>query len=1252
MNSVKFAAVAASRATALRVVFCLSFGLTLGCAGVFAQTRQQPPLTQSELARQNMAQVAASAGQLVTILHRDPGIMVELKRWVARDATDHGQLIADSDLTDEAIFDRLETDVNFRAVTTLLVQKYGYLRPEVNPESPMAKEQELLIKERVNWIAQEEEEERATARREQSSGLQQTQACDPRMNPNCPAQTGPYPGTYPAGQQVPGQPGMNPFPSQVPGLQTPQPYPPSTNPSNPQQTAPGNSVTELLRTNGQEGIPNDQTEAVAGSSNSPLGGPSSQSGEYLPQLNQNPFQNQGSTIPGADIGDWSLGADLGSDWQNQGGYANPSAADQGFYGSGSYQAPATNPFSNSYAPPYSNSYGNSPGNNYGTNPAGSRYNDNFLNNSNPFAYNPFAYENMVLRARESESLSQRLVQRRNPYDDIPSLYDMYLQAAARPPSLQRFGMQVFLNGTRDLQMLPTDLPVGPDYVLGTGDAVTVDLWGGVSRRFYRVVDREGRIELPEAGPVMVAGKSLAEVQETVQKTLRSQFRDVSADISLSRLHTIRIYVVGDVLRPGAYDVGSLSTPLNALFAAGGPTGRGSLRILKHYRGNQLVQDVDVYDLLLHGVKGDIQRLENGDTVMVPPLGAEITIEGMVRRPAIYEQKDEKSLADAIALAGGLLPTATLRHIEVQRVVAHQKQTMLSLDIPQDDTTEAATKQMEAFQIQDGDRIRIFPIAPYNQDAVYLEGHVLRPGKYSYRDGMRVTDLIASYKDLLPEPAAQYGEIIRLTLPDYRPEVQSFSVATALADPAKAPVLQPLDTVQIFGRYDFENPPEVSVLGDVRAPGTYRTSGDIHLSDAVHRAGGLMPDAETQDAQVFRFMPDSTLKILDVKLSSALDGNPADNIVLDSRDRVLIHRNTAAADPATVFIKGEVQRPGRYPLTTDMRIADLVRAAGGLKQSADTQRADLTHYVWKDEKQVTGEHQPILLADALAPIPNPSSNPDVSNTKLNNGDVLTVRQVPGWEDLGASITVRGEVVHPGSYGIEPGERLSSVLARAGGFGPGAYPYGAVLMRSEVQRLEQRSYGELVQRVREQQATLKLTATTATDPDQKLSAESALVQWQSTLDSLTSSPPTGRVTIQISSNIRSWANTSRDITVREGDILVVPKRPSYVLVQGQVYGPTGVGYRPGKSARWYLMQAGGTTNMANRRGIFVIRADGTVIGNHSSLWLSGDALSVALQPGDTIVVPEKALGGPPIWKLLFQNAQVLSSIATNAILATAY
>ena len=198
---------------------------------------------------------------------------------------------------------------------------------------------------------------------------------------------------------------------------------------------------------------------------------------------------------------------------------------------------------------------------------------------------------------------------------------MYVQAASRDGEPERFGMEIFRNGTREMDGIPMDLPVGPDYVVGPGDSLAVNLWGGVSQRMIRSVDREGRITLPEAGPVLVSGRTLGEVQESVQKVLRTQYRDVSADVSLSRLRTIRVYVVGEVAGPGAYDISSLSTPLNALFAAGGITKRGSLRNLKHYRGKELIQEVDAYELLLHGVGSDLKRLENGDSLLVPPLGA-------------------------------------------------------------------------------------------------------------------------------------------------------------------------------------------------------------------------------------------------------------------------------------------------------------------------------------------------------------------------------------------------------------------------------------------------------------------------------------------------------------------------------------------------------------------------------------------------------------------------------------------------------
>jgi polysaccharide biosynthesis/export protein len=655
-----------------------------------------------------------------------------------------------------------------------------------------------------------------------------------------------------------------------------------------------------------------------------------------------------------------------------------------------------------------------------------------------------------------------------------------------------------------------------------------------------------------------------------------------------------------------------------------------------------VEVVDLYDLLLHGVKSDLKRLENGDTVLVPPIGPQVTVDGMVRRPAIYELKDEQNLASVLELAGGLLPTATLRHIEVQRLVAHDKQTMLSFDLPEIDSDSEVTKKLVAFEIHDGDRIRVFPIAPYNQDAVYLEGHVLRPGRYSYHPNMKVTDVIASYKDLLPEPANQYAEIIRLNAPDFHPTVESFDLAGALSNPEQAPVLHAMDTVRVFSKFDFENPPTVSVWGDVRGPGTYRTSGQIHLSDAVHLAGGLSPDAKISDAQVFRYLPDGKTKIFSVSLNLALEGDPTANILLQPRDRLLIHRSPDAIQPASVYVQGEVGKPGRYPLTTNMTVAELIRVGGGLKPSANTQTADLTHYQWTNPEKLSGEHQPIAISAALA-------GESTANLPLSNGDVLTIRQLPGWNDIGASISVKGEVKNPGTYGIRPGERLSSVLMRAGGFQSNAYAYGAVLQRIQVRELEAKEQNQMILRVKDLRSNLELLPDT--DQKQKQAKEMALQQYQTTLTQLSSNPPVGRVAIRISSDINRWKNSAGDVEVRAGDTLVVPKRPSFVMVSGQVFNPTAVSYRPGKSAKWYLSQAGGPTTVSDKKAIFVIRADGSVIGAKESLW-SGRSLNAVLQPGDTVVVPEKAIGGGIQWQTVFLATQVASSVASSIFIALRY
>jgi polysaccharide biosynthesis/export protein len=1171
--------------------------LTLAwCAAAAAQNQRPAQQPSSDLDRENMSLVAASAADIKAVLAKDVGLMVELKRWVAKDATDHGQIISESDLTNDAIFDRLETDARFRSVATLLLQHYGYLLPQVNPESEVGKEQELLVQERVKWLAQDQEQELAAAHQRASSNLEQTSVCDPQLDRNCSV---PQRRSFPARGTGPQAPSDNP-----PSMGNPNEF---NSPSRPRQS--GSPLEQAQYMPRDQQLSNELSQPVIGGTYG--------SDQVPDNLGVNPF---GPLMP--QPGASATTGPLASLLTTAGSDGLRSMQDLSMNSAAGAAAAAA----------------------AGTNEVPRGLNEMSGAEANSSREAGFGEPVSISRQRsDRQALLEpvEITRAPNPYKDIPSLYDMYLQATPHPSTPTRFGIDVFESGTRDAQLIPMDLPAGPDYVVGPGDGLAIDLWGGVSQRLYRTVDREGRVSLPEVGPVLVSGKSLADVQQNLQRVLRGQFRDISADVSLSRLRTIRIYVVGDVTNPGAYDISSLSTPLNALFEAGGPTPRGSLRIVKHYRGNQLVQVVDLYDLLLHGVKSDIERLDNGDTVLVPPIGPQVTVEGMVRRPAIYELKDEKDLDGVLDLAGGLLPTAALQHIEVQRTVAHEQQTMMSLNVPDGADSSEATQKLASFEVRDGDRVRLFPIAPYNQNAIFLEGHVIRPGRYSYRADMRVTDVISSYKDLLPEPAAQYAEIIRLNAPDFHPSAEGFDLAEALADPSHAPLLHPMDTIRVFSRFDFENPPAVSVWGDVRTPGTFRTSGQIHLSDAVHLAGGLSPDAQTEDAQVFRYLPDGKLKIFSVSLSQALAGDPTENILLSPRDRILVHRSPDAEQPATVYVQGEVGKPGRYPLTTNMTVADLIRVGGGLKPSADTQVADLTRFQ-TGEAKLSGEHDPIEIGAALSGDPN-------ANVLLHNGDVVTIRQLPGWNDLGASISVKGEVKHPGTYGIRPGERLSSVLERAGGFEPGAYPYGSVLQRVQVRELEGKQQDLLILRVKNEERNLELLPDT--DPKQKQAREAALAQYQTTLTELTAAPPLGRVAIRISSNIKHWKNTAADIEVRAGDTLVIPKRPDYVMVTGQVFNPTAVSYRPGKSAKWYLSQSGGPTTLANKKDIFVIRADGSVIGEKKSLFV-GDTLNATLQPGDAVIVPEKAIGGGPNWQNLFTSAQIASSVVSTVFIALHY
>ncbi len=763
------------------------------------------------------------------------------------------------------------------------------------------------------------------------------------------------------------------------------------------------------------------------------------------------------------------------------------------------------------------------------------------------------------RDRETVNASTdapRVLRQPTPYN-LQSMRDLYTQIPQPTAPLRRFGSEVFVN--RDVSAAsragsgrdtPLDVSLGPDYVLGAGDTLTINMWGGVTQSLNRIVDRDGRILLPDAGSLDVSGLPLQRAESLIEDALKKQYRDVKLSVTVSRLRSVRVYVVGDVQRPGGYDISSLATPLSALFAAGGPTAVGSLRIAKHLRGEKLVEDIDLYEFLLHGVRSKGVRFESGDTLLVPPAGVQVAVSGAVKRPAIYEVgPGQTTLGSVIEDAGGFTAAASLANITIERIDTNQQRETLTLEASRTATIASDYTAIAAFQVQDGDRIRVAPILPYSQRAIYLEGHVLRPGRQSFREGMRLGDVLHSYQDLLPEPAPN-GEIIRLVPPDLHAETINFNVPDVLIGNGNVE-LQPFDTIRILGRYQVDAP--------------------------------------------------------------------------------------------KVTIQGEVLHPTTYPMSRGMTVAQLVRMAGGFKRDALLDNADLTSYGVLNGNRVAGSLVTVPIGAAVM-----GTEPG-ADVLLKPGDILTIHQITGWNEIGQSVQINGQVPFPGIYGFREGERLSSVLRRAGGFRETAYPAGAVLVRDQVRALEQKSREEMIRQIETSSASARL-APNLGSADSGATLKLIQAQQDQVLARLKTEPPTGRLVVHITADLSSWEGTPVDIELRQGDVLTVPKRPGFVLVTGQVYNATALTFTPGRTAAWYLQHAGGTSDTANRKDIFVIRANGSVIGRHSGGLFDPSVLSTKLDPGDVVVVPQKVIGGSLFWRNLLTTAQLASSIAITAAVAT--
>ena len=784
--------------------------------------------------------------------------------------------------------------------------------------------------------------------------------------------------------------------------------------------------------------------------------------------------------------------------------------------------------------------------------------------------------------------------------------------------LKQFGYELFA-GVPTTFAPATDVPVSPDYIIGPGDEIHVQLYGKTNLATDLTVDRDGVISFPELGPVAVAGLTFREMKELVSREVENRMIGNEVSVSMGRLRSIRVLVLGEVFRPGSYTVSGLSTLTNALFTCGGVRKIGSLRRIELKRGGETIQEMDLYDLLIRGDTSSDVRLMPGDVIFVPPVGPLVGIAGEVLRPAIYEMKEPIDAGDLVRLAGGLRPTALRDLLQLERIEGGRR---VTYDMRADEAGE--------WPVQSGDLLKVYRIVDRDEHAVFLEGNVLRPGKRQYYEGMSLLDLVRSPDDLLPETYFDYGLIERDSDVNREPEYVGFDLGAAfLEGHAEANLLlQPRDRVYIFHRAHFREAPRVRVRGEVRSPGDYEHKKDMRVLDLLLAAGGLTRDAWLSEAELLRTDP-ATLAVekMSVNLSRVMGGDERNNVRLEDLDELVVHSIWEFRTRDEVQILGEVSEPGKYPLFEGMRVSDLVFSGGNLKETAYREEAELTRYEIVEGERRELHHVVVQLRAAL----EGSGDADL---ELRPYDKLLIRRITNWRG-DEVVEIGGEVAFPGRYPIEEGERLSHLIERFGGFLDDAYLPAAVFTRREIRVRQQEQLEKMANQLESDLARLSVSGSSSSEAARRQPALEAGAQLATELRNVQA---TGRMVIRLD-DAEGLRGTDEDLVLTDGDRLYVPKKPDFVMVMGQVSNQTAFQYERGKRASYYVRLAGGTTRFGDRGKMYVVKADGAVERRRGA----------RIDPGDVIVVPETLERFSGI-RFLLDVSQVLYQIGIAA--ASAY
>jgi protein involved in polysaccharide export with SLBB domain len=489
--------------------------------------------------------------------------------------------------------------------------------------------------------------------------------------------------------------------------------------------------------------------------------------------------------------------------------------------------------------------------------------------------------------------------------------------------LRPFGMDMF-QGQHEIDP-PTDIASADDYILGPGDNVIIYLWGRVEKEYNLTLDREGKVFVPKVGEIIGWGLTLEQFSQVARKRFSRVFSDFDLTVSLGRIRSIRIYVAGEVKRPGAYTVSSLTSLFNALYIAGGPNERGSMRNIKLMRKGKPAAVVDLYNLLLKGDNSTDTRLQTGDVIFVPVAGMRVAIRGEINRPAIYELKGGETVLDLLELAGKPTPLAYLDRVMLERISESDQWEVRDLNL-----NTKGDSAVDDIELVDGDRLTVFSIFDAKANLVVIQGHVKHPGYYERTDSTRVSDLIKCGQLRPYDVYYERADLFR-RYPDRSIEVIPINLNRILAgDTAADLLLQDRDSLYVYSIDEIEREKYVYIEGEVKRPGKYPLYENMTVEDLIFLAGSFTRGAYRHQAEIARFDSLGNVSLLYLNLSDTSQQNR----YLREDDHVYIRRIPEWQLDRTVVIEGEVNYPGIYTLCRrDETLYQLLQRAGGFTKNA-------------------------------------------------------------------------------------------------------------------------------------------------------------------------------------------------------------------------------------------------------------------------------------------------------------------------------